>query len=95
MSSPQENTKIELLVDAFEGLALAMAESVLVQQATHPAQDKTPELIAVNRQDARNDMTTALREFLKPSLRVLEKQESYDREKAALDDYVPSLGKVL
>jgi hypothetical protein len=84
MASPQENTKIEQLVDAFEGLALALAESVLLNQSTHPAQDKTPELIAMNRADARNDMANALRAFLKPSLRVMDRTSDYEAEKAAL-----------
>lgn len=85
MATPQENTKIELLVDAFEGLALAMAQSVVLSSATHPAQDyNTPELIAINRADARADMALALRDFLKPSLRVMERVETYAAEKAAI-----------
>lgn len=71
MASPQENTKIEQLTDAIESLCLACSDGVLLQQHTHPAQDKTPEMIAMNRADARAEVATALRDFLKPSLRVV------------------------
>lgn len=82
--SPQENTKIEQIVEAFENLAIAVAHGLIVSERFHPVQDKTPEMIALNRADARNEMASALRDFLRPALRVVAAKETYAEEKATL-----------
>lgn len=71
MASPQENTKVEQIVEAFENLAIAVAHSLILTERVTPSHYKSPELIQTNREDAREEMATALREFLKPSLRIV------------------------
>ena len=63
MPHPAANTKIENLAEAFESLALACAESVQVGGG-HAA--------FKNVAAAREGVTDALREFLQPTLRVVE-----------------------
>lgn len=76
MSSPQENTKVEQIVEAFENLAIAVAHSIVVSERTLPTHYPNPQLSLMNREDAREEMAQALRDFLKPALRVVTNDES-------------------
>jgi hypothetical protein len=82
--SPPENTKIEQVVEAFESLAVAIAHSLILSERVAPTHYTSPELIAVNRTDARAEMATALRDFLKPTLRVVTKTEEVESFRAEL-----------
>lgn len=84
MASPQENTKIEQIVEAFENLAISVAHSLIVTERVTPSHYKNPQLLQTNREDAREEMATALREFLKPSLRIVTKTAEVEEARAAL-----------
>lgn len=72
MASAAENTKIELVTEAFEQLAVAIAQSmILAEKIPTSARAKTAELIAVERSDAREQVAASLRELLKPTLRLV------------------------
>lgn len=84
MSSPQENTKIEQIVEAFENLAIAVAHSLIASERVLPTHYPNPQLYLNNRADARAEMATALRDFLKPSLRIVTKTEEVETRRAEL-----------
>jgi hypothetical protein len=89
MSNPQENTKIEQLTDAIESFAISVARSVIASgnsAASHP----TPTQLARAREDARAEMATALRDFLKPSLRVINETARVEGNRASLADAIAS-----
>jgi predicted amidohydrolase YtcJ len=61
VTSPQENTKVERMVEAIEALTVAVAVNVRPM----PGRGQFENVKA-----ARADLSDALREFLKPTLRV-------------------------
>jgi len=72
MSSAQENTKIEQVVEAIENFAINIARGQIMAEVASPfSRHTTAELLATERGDAREEMTKALRELLKPTLRIV------------------------
>ena len=63
MASPAVNSKIDLVVEAIESLAIAASRPV----TNGKAHEKYQEVL-----EARDNAATALREFLQPTLRVVE-----------------------
>lgn len=74
MASAAENTKIELITEAFEQLAISIAQGMILAERISPNYNSTPELVAVQRADAREQVAEALRALLKPTLRIAEDQ---------------------
>lgn len=68
MSTPASNTKVEILAEAIENMALAVAAAV----AEHRPPPKGPQAAYDNVMQARKAVADALREFLQPTLRVVE-----------------------
>lgn len=71
MTTPQQNTKIETLVEAIETFSIAIARDV----AYPPAAGTQARCVAEEREEAREEMASALRDFLAPSLRVITEVE--------------------
>lgn len=74
--SPQQNTKIEIVTEAIESLVLAVVEATRSHDAAASAANHQNVL------DARQNVRDSLAEFLKPTLRVVEKVEIKEQEKA-------------
>lgn len=84
--SPQENTKIERIVEAVESLAISVAHGIMAAENVETRSRKAdPLTLAENRKDARDELKTALQEFLRPALRVIDRTEEYNKNKAELD----------
>jgi hypothetical protein len=66
--TPAQNTKIEVLAEALETLMLSVAGSVL----TKASGEKQSALAKRFGKDAREQLRTALRDFLQPALRLVE-----------------------
>jgi hypothetical protein len=64
MTSAQENTKVERVVEAIEGLTVAVAANVHGGGDTHGS--KFEDVIG-----ARKEVSEALHDFLRPALRVV------------------------
>ena len=63
MSNPQQETKIELVTEAIESLTRAVV--------AHQANPSDPRASFEQVQDARAEVSSALRELLTPTLRVM------------------------
>jgi selenocysteine lyase/cysteine desulfurase len=72
MTSAQENTKVERVVEAIEGLTVAVAANVHGGGDTHGS--KFEDVL-----HAREEVATALREFLQPTLRVVGGRDTLTR----------------
>jgi len=70
MTTPQQNTKIESLVEAIETFSINIARGVTAPRYADA------KLLHRERVEAREEMAKALREFLQPSFRVITEQEN-------------------
>lgn len=72
MPTSQQNTKVEMLVEAIETFALAIAQDI-----SDPPSPGAGNAInrSIARGNARQEMASALRDFLAPSLRVITEVE--------------------
>lgn len=66
MSNPQQETKIERVTDAIESLARAVV--------AHQSNPMSPRACFDHVRDAREEVATALRELLQPTLRIVQKE---------------------
>lgn len=91
MGSPQENTKIEQIAEAIESLVLATAAS-LAATGFHVSPSKSAQL-QTGIENARQELSSALRDFLQPSLRVVtSKTEVIGDVSSSLTRVVESFG---
>jgi hypothetical protein len=65
-----ENTKIELITEAFEQLAVAVAQG-MIHAGANRTSNPSADVIAAQIKDAREEVSSALRALLKPTLRVV------------------------
>lgn len=70
MGSPQENTKIEQLTEAIESLVTARV-ACTVRAGGSPVPDYEREVLTRGVEIAREEVASALRELLRPTLRVV------------------------
>ena len=66
MANPQQETKIERVTDAIESLARAVV--------AHQSNPMNPRACFDHVRDAREEVATALRELLQPTLRVIQRE---------------------
>jgi hypothetical protein len=74
MTTPQQNTKVEALVEAIENFSINIAQGI-VAAANHRINGQHARDLHDLRQGARAEMASALREFLQPSLRIITERE--------------------
>jgi hypothetical protein len=70
MATPQQNTKVETLVEAIETFAINIAQGIAATRYADAAQLHEERLVA------RKEMADALRDFLAPSFRVITEREN-------------------
>lgn len=74
MPTPQQNTKVEMLVEAIETFTINVAQGIVA--ASQPnINPRHANDLHLQRTDAREEMASALREFLAPTFRVITERE--------------------
>lgn len=72
--TPQQSTKVESLVEAIENFSINIAQGIVAASQAQINGQHARDLHDL-RIDAREEMASALREFLSPSLRVITEHE--------------------